>query len=493
MKHHEFRNSRFKLTKLALIVAVALPLAPQGIAQDKVAPAASTPAPPPAASPTKLPADVPVAPPPPPPPTTSKPSKNPLVKMAPPMMAPRAPLYNREPSDQEMLVAASADGNTLFLLGTIRQGSFSKFKKLADANPKATQVVLFSRGGSVMEASIIARYIANRGMNTFVDGVCISACTQIFAGGKQRVLGTTGHMGFHAVRRAFSLFNTEPAGTVPKTGRLIYTMPFKSAGIDPALVEKAMKVPHQSIWYPSQSELISYRFVTQASAVPGPAYPESFGKTRQDIEKKVLKQEFWQKVKQLQPSLFNQSVQMGWSEMVLAKKWNDEETQVMRALAQRLNEDVGTVTDESLMDKVADLMKRRVKLLSEKERAVCGSGAVTPFNQTKSGKIDLDEEETALMLQVIQAPRKAYTMTEDDASEISMGFYVDLMARGTIDASTQTSLSVRSCDAAVKFAEAIAELTPPETAKLFRAFDSSARNADSTVQPSDWNMSNGWE
>jgi hypothetical protein len=58
-------------------------------------------------------------------------------------------------------------------------------------------VRLNSNGGRLAEAQKISDMIRARGLSTFVTNQCVSVCTIVFLGGKQRYLLSTAKLGFH--------------------------------------------------------------------------------------------------------------------------------------------------------------------------------------------------------------------------------------------------------------------------------------------------------
>ncbi len=82
-------------------------------------------------------------------------------------------------------------GSTLHLSGSLSWGSHHEFKAFVDAQPKGAirLLTLDSRGGSVESAMEIGRRVRKEGWATLVDarrGVCLSACTAVFAAGVRR-------------------------------------------------------------------------------------------------------------------------------------------------------------------------------------------------------------------------------------------------------------------------------------------------------------------
>jgi predicted metalloprotease len=105
--------------------------------------------------------------------------------------------------------APDAEGRVFVdLVGTINDEDFKTFKEKTDQiypigaghTNKQMIVTLVSYGGHIGPALQIGEHIRKRGMSTFVPGdrTCASACALIWLAGKQRTVGDTPQIGFHA-------------------------------------------------------------------------------------------------------------------------------------------------------------------------------------------------------------------------------------------------------------------------------------------------------
>ncbi|MBT4711679.1 MAG: hypothetical protein HOB82_09185, partial [Alphaproteobacteria bacterium] len=65
------------------------------------------------------------------------------------------------------------------------------------SNPGITTVQLTSDGGDVLAAYPMAAVIADFGLDTHVEGDCVSACAFVFLGGLGRTMGNGARLGFH--------------------------------------------------------------------------------------------------------------------------------------------------------------------------------------------------------------------------------------------------------------------------------------------------------
>ena len=65
------------------------------------------------------------------------------------------------------------------------------------SNDEITTLILNSKGGLIVEARDMADLVIDAELNTYVDGVCFSACATVFLGGNVRGLALASKIGFH--------------------------------------------------------------------------------------------------------------------------------------------------------------------------------------------------------------------------------------------------------------------------------------------------------
>ena len=152
-------------------------------------------------------------------------------------------------------VGASEDGRTLVVQGPITEGAYANFRRALRAHPKARRVMLESPGGLMFEADRIADAVRARGMSTYVEGLCASACTVILIAGSERAAAPTARIGFH--RPNVSMSRT-PQRTMRLTRRL-----YERAGIERGFTARIYATPFERAWYPGMSEMISAGVLTR--------------------------------------------------------------------------------------------------------------------------------------------------------------------------------------------------------------------------------------
>jgi hypothetical protein len=130
--------------------------------------------------------------------------------------------------------------------------------------PDARVVRLDSPGGHVQAAIEVAALIKARGLDTEVSRTCASACTIAFLAGKARVLGPDAKLGFHQAHAPGA-----PPETFDPTLRTVYD----KAGLPAAFIDRVLRTPPRSIWFPTRDELRTAGAIT-AETVPAAARRE---------------------------------------------------------------------------------------------------------------------------------------------------------------------------------------------------------------------------
>lgn len=158
----------------------------------------------------------------------------------------------------------------------IEYEDISMFRKVLSENPRVKKIELFSYGGSITAGLEISKIVRDFNVTTTVTKECSSSCILIFLAGKNRDLKLGGLLGFHrphwrleGLKSYYELYAEGEGWNDPfqfaswlEKDTLYYVADlidnYLMAGVDYKLATKSLKVPHDQIWYPSRSELISY-------------------------------------------------------------------------------------------------------------------------------------------------------------------------------------------------------------------------------------------
>ena len=161
-----------------------------------------------------------------------------------------------DPELPDYRVDVSRDGRALEVAGGIKYGLAREIERVLRAAPEVDVVRLDSIGGRSGEAETIFDIVRRFDLDTHVARECLSACTLVFAAGRQRWLGRGARLGYHGI--AFPGYTDADLAELGADwyARLV------TAGVAPDFVERARRVPSRSMWYPTPDELFAAGVVT---------------------------------------------------------------------------------------------------------------------------------------------------------------------------------------------------------------------------------------
>ncbi|KAA0969683.1 hypothetical protein FPY71_14280 [Aureimonas fodinaquatilis] len=158
-------------------------------------------------------------------------------------------------------VTLLAGGNELSLQGGIKYGLAERLSNVLASAPEVTVLHLTSTGGRLAEANQLAQLVRDRGLTTYVSGDCLSACTLIFAAGKERWLALGARLGYHGAY--FPGLSQEELNNSNAEWAALY----KRYGVNEDFVARALRVPHNEMWYPDTEELLRAGIITGVDTI----------------------------------------------------------------------------------------------------------------------------------------------------------------------------------------------------------------------------------
>ena len=161
-----------------------------------------------------------------------------------------ARVYADPPPAVPVQATLHVQSNDIHLDEIVDFSTFDKLRATLIAHPTARRLVLNSNGGRIPAARGLARLVSDYGLATHVDETCASACTIVFIAGHQRTMGPNGRLGFHGYRL---ISTVETLNIVEEQDR--DTADFTAQGVKQSFMERALAVPHDTMWFPTQAEL----------------------------------------------------------------------------------------------------------------------------------------------------------------------------------------------------------------------------------------------
>jgi hypothetical protein len=150
-----------------------------------------------------------------------------------------------------------ANGQMLEFSGGITFGVAKEMEGFLDAMGGVKTVRLDSIGGRILEAQKMSDLVKARGLSTFVVKDCVSACTIVFLGGRERYLASTARLGFHQPTFA-GMTMSERRGTIAEEVQRLQRF-----GLSKAFAERANNATPSGMWYPDKDELLREHVVTR--------------------------------------------------------------------------------------------------------------------------------------------------------------------------------------------------------------------------------------
>lgn len=163
---------------------------------------------------------------------------------------PDVPAYSIDVSD---------DGLALTVTGGIRFGLAQDIRSALEGWPKVRVIILNSPGGRLGAAEDVARLIEERGLDTFVENDCESACTRVFVAGKNRRLFEKATLGFHGAALTDHIIGE---GLVRWIANQATVAQYVNDGVDRAFMERAVSVAPASMWFPTHDQLFAAHVIT---------------------------------------------------------------------------------------------------------------------------------------------------------------------------------------------------------------------------------------
>ena len=156
--------------------------------------------------------------------------------------------------------------HTLGFEGGMRRGATRALEEQLDAHPTVTVIRLASPGGLGVEGIRMRNLIRRRGLTTYVDDVCASACTTAYLGGARRYLDEEAELAFHRGRISWLPGSPETSG--------IEAVLMREQGISQSFIDHVDSTPASTIWSPTVAELLQAGVVHEVGEPDAPGNRE---------------------------------------------------------------------------------------------------------------------------------------------------------------------------------------------------------------------------
>lgn len=364
-----------------------------------------------------------------------------------------------------------ADGRSILLSGGINDGSAAQLQKALEMAPAVSTVVLSSDGGWIREGVLLAEVVRSRGLNTYVEGYCASACTIAFLAGKERAAAPTARIGFHGSR---SVGNTGVNAVPEDTSRLREI--YRTAGLPASFIRQALETPHTTMWHPAHDLLLSAGVFTRVSRGGETAAFSTSMRSREKLIEEFRKVEVFSVLAERSPADFARIVDAAWDK-VRQGATDAQVTIAARAqVAEVLPKYLPLAKDETLVAYQA-LIQEQLEALRQRDPLACVAVAFPSGSAISSaGSLppELAQRELRLMAQVLrEADNKRSVKPKPQAVERIAQRAAAAMTRDQIAIFSEESVRQRAapiavCDSAIRFVGGLNTLPAAERARSLR-------------------------
>ncbi|MBT3923727.1 MAG: hypothetical protein HOF21_14250 [Nitrospina sp.] len=162
-----------------------------------------------------------------------------------------------DPDIPSYKVTVIENGKELLIRGGIKHGLLNDLERALILAPSITTINLDSLGGRFGVAMDLYNVISSKGLDTVTNQNCLSACTMVFAAGKNRWIGINGRLGFHS-----GSFEGLSEKEVNEENRDNILKISREKNIPLGFFNKGDRVSSKEMWYPTPDELYENNFIT---------------------------------------------------------------------------------------------------------------------------------------------------------------------------------------------------------------------------------------
>lgn len=375
----------------------------------------------------------------------------------------------------EVSFQVRADGKSILLKGGINDGTAESLSKALEIAPSVTTVVLQSNGGWVRQGNMIAKVISDRGLNTYVEQECTSACTVAFLAGKERSGEPNAQIGFHSFRSV-----GVDGSAAEATDIALAQETYRRAGLSPAFIAKVVATPHDKAWYPSHEELLTEGVFTRTSLGGETATLATSTPTREKLATEFGKIPAYAALAEKYPKEFNEIVEKAWAQ-VQARRPDGEIMEAARGqVGQLTSRLLPIVSDTTLLD-FNILIAAQAEVLGKKSPEACVElifPTGKPINMAALLPRELATQELELMSEMIRTsdPRNAMHVSKQESERV-----VQLALRSLtpdqiqllVSEPLRTSSPQDACKAVITYLNALNSIPESDRARSLRAIYSS--------------------
>lgn len=305
-------------------------------------------------------------------------------------------------------IKIAADGQSMVIFGMLGEGSAEEVKQILDSAPGVKTLVLNSAGGRLLEAENIAQFVRTRGLNTYVEDMCASACTYVFLAGKDRAATPNAKIGFHQP----SFPGLDETTRQQSTQSMLET--YRAAGLPEAFIQHVNTTQATDMWYPSRDELITANVITRLSLGGETAIKSLALKSKAELLLFLKSDPSIQSYEERFPGTINTAVERAWA--AKEKGANDAEIgNAIRTVTVEIMPKLIKTVDDELLNRFGALMVSEMTSARTISAEACQMLSDSKLDITKTLPEAVVNQELKFMQDALnRAPRKDKTQVDKD-------------------------------------------------------------------------------
>lgn len=364
-----------------------------------------------------------------------------------------------------------ADGRSILLAGGINDGSAEQLEKALQMAPAVTTVVFSSEGGWIREGQMLADVIRERGLSTYVEGYCASACTIAFLAGRERAAAPSAKIGFHASRSVGGMAS-RPSSEETAQLRAIY----RSAGLPDVFIRQVADTPYEKMWYPSHAELLAAGVLTRKSMGGETAAMSTAVRSKEALVAGFKKIDMYALLAERSPQDFDRVIEAAWGKLQNGATDAEVTTAARAQLTAVLPRFLPLASDETLVAYQA-LMQEQLEALRERDVKACVEMAFPsgqPMNVVGNLPPELQKRELALMTKMLREAdaargiKPSQQAVERVAQRATVSMTQEQLLVFSDEAARRRSPHALTCNAAIAFFAGLNAIPAPERGRALR-------------------------
>ena len=320
-----------------------------------------------------------------------------------------------------------SDGKSILVDGVLREGSAKEIEKIMSVAPAVTTLVLSSRGGRLLEAEQLANAVRSRGLNTYVESICASACTYVFLAGKERATTPNAKIGFHTP----SFPGMDPSLQKEGTKRMLNI--YRLAGLPEQFIQRVASVPTSDMWYPTRNELINAHVITRVSL--GGETTASFSSipSKQELLLGARQVPLFAAIEKRFPEAMAKAIDRAWN----VKELGGNDGEIISAMRAVITQDVYPTliaqADDASLETFAKLVLDEFKAARSVSYDACAKLLAGQLNITQALPKEYSEREQAWLMQALASQGKNNHHRDKRSVEIAIRAILSRMPPKLVD------------------------------------------------------------